>query len=202
MKLPDLFRVHGWKCGGIMHVGAAMLEEAEDYQSMGNPRVIWIEALPKSERRESRAHEFKQTLYERLAFSDAREPVKLRVASNEASSSILPFGRHSAIYPDIVVTQEIDMESRRPDEFFGDKFPPEIDTLVLDVQGAELKVLKGMGRLLNQIQRIWCEVNLKELYTGCALKPELDAWLKEAGFPHSEEHPVHLEEWSEALYWR
>jgi FkbM family methyltransferase len=178
-----------------------MLEEAEQYQGMGVKKVIWVEAQPESERRQEQAKRYGQILHEFTAFSDGKWNAVLRIASNEVSSSILPFAGHSRIYPDIVVTKEIPIKTVRADEFFKD-FPPEIDTLVLDVQGAELNVLKGMGDLLRQIKTAWLEVNVTELYEGCALQPELDDWMAKAGFPNRDFQMIHQPEWGECLYWR
>lgn len=202
--LCDVCADHGIKPTGILHVGAAMLEEAEQYRDMGVKKVIWVEADKPSKRRQARAHEFGHDLFEYTALSDKREGVEFRVASNEASSSILPFARHSVIYPDIVVSESRPMFSERADEVFKDEYalPIEIDTLVLDVQGAELKVLRGMGKLLDQIKTAWLEINATELYTGCALRPDIEMWMRDKGFVNSDFQWVHQEEWGEELFWR
>lgn len=203
MTFPELAKIHGFKPKGILHVGAAMLEEAQDYKDMGVDTVVWVEAQPPNKQRQARAAEFGHQLYEFIPLSDKMERVSLRITSNEVSSSILPLKRHSSIYPDIFVTEEVPLITMRADNLFqGGLLPAAVDTLVLDVQGAELKVLNGMGNLLKQIQRVWAETNLKELYEGCVLKPQLDAWMLEHGFEYQEFHPVHLEEWGESLYRR
>ena len=56
------------------------------------------------------------------------------------------------------------------------------DTLALDVQGSELKVLKGLISILPVIQQIQCEFSKKEFYKGGVLLPELHEFLSEAGF--------------------
>lgn len=202
MNLKDLFEKHQFHVNGILHVGAGWLEEAQLYSDMGVKKVIWVEALPATHKRRERAEQFGHELIEAIPFSDRTELVTLRVASNSVSSSILPFKRHSEIYPDIVVEEEIKALSLRADQVFQDHFPKEIDTLVLDVQGAELKVLRGMGKLLNQIQRIFTETNLTEMYEGCVLEPQLRDWLAKRGFVNWETFDVHLEEWREAFAWR
>lgn len=203
MTLKELSEKHGFKPTGILHVGAAMLEEAEQYRDMGVEKVIWVEALPDDEKRAERAKLFDHVLFQSCPLSDKTEIVEFQVASNSVSSSILPLKRHADVYPDIVVDKTLTMMTFRADFYFGIYgFLQEIDTLVLDVQGAELKVLRGMGKLLDQIQRAWLEVNLKEMYAGCVLKPELDDWMAKAGFVNTEFFPVHDEEWGEALYWR
>lgn len=202
MTLAELATKHGFKPTGILHIGAGWLEEAEQYRNMGVSRVIWVEADKPSDRRQKRATEFGHELYEFTPLSDKMECVEFSVASNEASSSILPFARHSELYPDIVVKEKRLQLALRADQLFNGQLSVDIDTLVLDVQGAELKVLKGMRRMIDQIQRAFVEVNLRELYTGCVLKPELDDWMWKAGFGHMEEYPVHLEEWQEQFFWR
>jgi len=201
MNLAEFCKLKSIKPKGILHVGACMLEEAQHYKDLGVDRVIWVEALPHDPARRARAAEFGHELHEFTPLSDRIETVSLRVASNIVSSSILPFKRHSEIYPDIIVKDEIPAITQRGDKLFN-YFPPEIDAMCVDVQGAELKVLKGMGMLLDQINVIYAEVNLRELYDGCVLKDELSTWLKQQGFVNQEFFPVHLEEWEEGAFWR
>ena len=75
------------------------------------------------------------------------------------------------------------------------------DFLNMDIQGAELKCLKGFERNLGMINAIYAEVNEKELYAGCALLPELDAWLSEHGFVRVHTHMT-PHGWGDALYIR
>ncbi|MBL0174857.1 MAG: FkbM family methyltransferase [Ignavibacteria bacterium] len=59
---------------------------------------------------------------------------------------------------------------------------PGVDVLWMDVQGAELLVLRGMGVLLSSVRIIHTEVEFKTMYTGQPLFPDVDAFLREAGF--------------------
>ena len=52
----------------------------------------------------------------------------------------------------------------------------------MDVQGYELEVLKGFGDKLKQIQYIYTEVSLKELYEQNILLSDLDKFLNINGF--------------------
>lgn len=202
-NLKELSEKHGFKPTGILHIGAAMLNEAELYKELGVERVIWVEALPHDEARAARAESFGHVLYENLPLSDNTEFVWFQAASNWVSSSMLPFKRHAEVYPDITVKKLVPMIAVRAEDFFEwIPLPPEIDTLVIDVQGAELKVLRGMGKVLDQMKRCFLEVNLKEMYDGCVLKPELDDWMAKAGFGNSEFYPVHDDEWGESYFWR
>lgn len=201
VNLKEACSRHGFIPAGIIHIGASMLEEAPLYQEMGVPLVIWVEALPKSEERYMVAQHYKHVLYEGLAFSDVDENTEFHVASNNVSSSLLPLAEHSRIYPDIRYVKDIPIRTRRADEFFGPHFP-HVDTLVLDVQGMELRVLKGFGDILKRIQRILTEVHLVELYSGSPKYDELRHWLADQGFSNWEFTPQHQGVFGDAFAWR
>jgi len=57
-----------------------------------------------------------------------------------------------------------------------------IDLLWIDLQGAELKALKGMGELIRRVRFIYTEVEYQEMYVGQALFPEIDRYLAEHNF--------------------
>ena len=57
-----------------------------------------------------------------------------------------------------------------------------VDIVWMDLQGAELLALKGMGKLLETVQAIWTEVSYRELFKGGVLFPELDRFLWLNGF--------------------
>jgi FkbM family methyltransferase len=59
---------------------------------------------------------------------------------------------------------------------------PKIDFMHLDVQGAEIKVLDGMGAVLNTVGMIWLEVASIELYEGQPLVTDIDTYLSIRGF--------------------
>ncbi len=59
---------------------------------------------------------------------------------------------------------------------------PPIDAIWMDVQGAELDVLKGATNTLLETRVVMTEAGIKPYYEGQALKPEIDAFLKKLGF--------------------
>jgi FkbM family methyltransferase len=59
---------------------------------------------------------------------------------------------------------------------------PYIDFVWMDVQGAELKVLQGMGDLLNNIKAIYTESSLVPYYEGAAYKDDVINFLKTHNF--------------------
>jgi FkbM family methyltransferase len=57
-----------------------------------------------------------------------------------------------------------------------------IDFMWLDLQGAELSVLKAAGNILKTVKVIHTEANLIERYKNSPLYPELKDWLESQGF--------------------
>ena len=54
--------------------------------------------------------------------------------------------------------------------------------LILDVQGAELKVLKGLGKYIKNVDKITTEVSKKEYYKGGVIFDELNEFIINNGF--------------------
>jgi hypothetical protein len=73
-----------------------------------------------------------------------------------------------------------------------------LNLLSLDVQGSELKVLKGMGNYLQQFDYIISEINSVETYQGCALVGEIDEFLWD--YERVETGELVGGAWSDALY--
>jgi len=65
-------------------------------------------------------------------------------------------------------------------------WPDSPDFMNLDVQGYELQCLKGAEPVLASFKWIYTEINEDPLYEGCALLPELAAWLAARGFRMAE----------------
>ncbi|NJN24997.1 MAG: FkbM family methyltransferase [Cyclobacteriaceae bacterium] len=56
------------------------------------------------------------------------------------------------------------------------------DFVNLDIQGAELNALKGMGQILNNVNYIYLEVNLISIYKKCPKLHSIDLFLARKGF--------------------
>lgn len=64
-----------------------------------------------------------------------------------------------------------------------DKIPKNFaNFLNIDIQGAELMALKGMGDLLNYFDYVYLEVNKDYVYKNCALVHEIDEYLSEYNY--------------------
>lgn len=74
------------------------------------------------------------------------------------------------------------VETMRLDNYIKNKNISTIDFAHIDVQGAELMVLKGAGDFLKQIKLIWMEVEAVELYKNQPLKKDVELFMKENNF--------------------
>lgn len=59
---------------------------------------------------------------------------------------------------------------------------PAIDLLWMDIQGAELLALKGLGERIADVKLVHCEVEFVPVYAGQSLFPEIAQFLKKRGF--------------------
>jgi FkbM family methyltransferase len=194
----------GKKPAGILHLGAHEGEESAEYQKLGVEKVIWIEGNP--------------VVYEKLAknlvnipgqqafnilVSDTNEMVDFSIMNFDQSSSIMPIGVHKLHHPGINVVRTIQLPAYRIEDYFSQQHISlqGYDFLNIDLQGAELKALKGLGPLLDQFNYIITEVNTTRIYKGCPVLPELDAFLYEKGFIRTKLELTKYQ-WGDALYER
>lgn len=190
---------------GLIHVGANAGGEYPTYHARTQGPLLYIEALPDLaayvQRRldPQRPHFIRQTVVSDVS----GETVTFHVASNNGgSSSILPPGRHRELHPSITFENTMEMVTERLDDIV-DQRPEgaEYNVLVLDVQGAELKVLKGAPRLLARVDAVFAEVASEPLYEGGCTFLEVSNFLAEAGlvFRTAEMNDVG---WGDAFYSR
>ena len=89
-------------------------------------------------------------------------------------------------------------------DLFGDTIESiqRFDVVWMDLQGAELLALKGMGNLVDHIQVLHTEVVYRELYAGQVLFPDLHAWLLKRKFVQvHHQRAITVPEWfGEAVY--
>jgi len=92
------------------------------------------------------------------------------------SSSLREPAKHSQIHPWCKFTSDV-ADVHRLDEF---AVIPEF--VHMDVQGAELDVLRGAGDRLSEIKAVWMEVSTIELYRGQPLYYDVDVFMHQRGF--------------------
>jgi FkbM family methyltransferase len=178
---------------GAIHVGAHLGQEAEIYRDSGLADVLWIEADPAllDELRANGAP-FGHKVVGACLGATSGAKVILDLADNSAgtnrgmSSSVLPLGLHRERHPDVSYVGSIELTTRTLDSVVDGQGATGSNLLNMDVQGYELHVLEGAERTLPQLDCVYAEVNLDELYEGCALLPDLDAFLEDRGLTRVE----------------
>lgn len=98
---------------------------------------------------------------------------------NPGASSLFVGSGVQAIHP---ITQvPITVPALRLDTWTQAVQVPRFDIVWMDLQGAELLALRGMGNLLSTVRAIQLEVTYRELYHGQVMWPEVRALLEDNG---------------------
>lgn len=189
---------------GVLHIGANVGEEAPVYHELGIENVIWIEA------NDAIFHKLQENIRKypgqvaiKACVGDEEREVTFHVSNNGSqSSSVLELGTHKIAHPEVHYVDHVTMNMHRVDSFLDDQILKDYDFLNLDLQGAELMALRGMGDLLKNFKWAYLEVNKAELYKGCALIEDLDTYLLGYGFKRVETMWCSDTGWGDACYVR
>jgi FkbM family methyltransferase len=200
MLLPfdELVKKYLLRISGVLHVGAHEGEENSAYKAQGiqQENIYWIEANP------TLCYKLARDLPNviQCAVSDKVEQVTFHVTNNYQSSSILDLKEHRVEHPHIHVIEKLQLSTNTLD-FVVETNAIRANFLNMDIQGAELKCLKGFEKNISMIDYVYTEINTKELYSGCALLNEMDDWLNAHGFERKETRMTD-HGWGDAFYMR
>ncbi len=200
---------HGITPKKILHIGAHTGEEAGPYQANGAEQVIWFEAneslIPALQ-----AHLQTVPLNQQIipaALWDSDTKLKFKITNNPQSSSFFDLEDHAKFYPQITVSEEREIQAYRLESLL-DATPRQVmfsdfEFINIDTQGAELAILKGMGKYLSQpsVKAIYLEINRQELYKEIPLVDEIDAFLQPHHFYRIKSKWT-TEGWGDAIYLR
>jgi FkbM family methyltransferase len=133
-----------------------------------------------------------------VGLGDTEEVLPMHTAGGGQSSSFLKPKLHLVKHPSIVFRDDMiySFPVKTLDSY---NFSPEYNYINMDVQGYELRVLKGGARTLNNILALNTEVNIIELYENCVLMDELDNFLTKLNFSRVETNITEFG-WGDALY--
>lgn len=186
---------------GSFHIGAHECEEMGFYNKLGiqKENVVWIDAIP------SKVAEACMkgipNVYAAVITDKDDEEVVFNVSNNVQSSSVLEFGTHSKEHPSVVYLSKFTSKSLTIDTFFqrNGLDASKYDFWNFDIQGAELMALKGAVASIQYAKAIYLEVNVNELYKGCGLIKEIDAFLWQYNFKRVLTNITQYG-WGDALY--
>ena len=159
--------------------------------------MLWVDALP--EKVAYCKQKYPNVLIENAIVSDVVEKVKFNVSNNGQSSSILELGLHATFHPHIIYVNSFEGETQLLKNILS-KYPIEYNFLNFDIQGAELKALKGMEEYLSKVDYLYTEVNSDYVYKDCALITELDEYLSTFGLQRVETKWCEDYRWGDAFY--
>jgi FkbM family methyltransferase len=190
---------------GLVHVGANRGSEYATYCVRTHGPLLYVEAIPELAELVRRRLDPRRPHFMRQAVvSDvAGETVLFHVASNNGgSSSLLAPGRHAELYPSITFEKTLELVTERLDDIVAERGEEaSYNVVVLDVQGAELKVLKGAPELLARVDAVFAEVSSEPLYEGGCTFLEVTNWLAAAGLVFRAAE-MNADGWGDAFYSR
>ncbi len=196
---------HGVPLEGVIHVGANHGREYEAYARTMDGPILMLEAIPSFvEEIDARMDKNKPHFIRKaIVGEEAGKPIAFNVASNDGrSSSMLELGTLSAIRPNITYTERIEGFVERLDDIvLNEHAGRNFSLLCIDVQGADLLVLKGAERILDQIDAIYVEVAAEPAYVGGAEFVEIVNFLYERDYVFRECEMIR-EGWGNAFFSR
>jgi FkbM family methyltransferase len=199
INLEDLIKKYNIIFTGILHVGAHECEELSIYEKyIPIQKILWLEAL--EDKVQLCKDKYPDIVIEQAVISDKNEMVLFNCANNGQSSSFLQLGEmHKYFHPDISYINQFKSETKMLKDIICN-YPVDYNFLNLDIQGVELKALKGMGELLSKVDYIYTEVNSDYVYENCSLVHEIDSYLNDFGFTRVETKWWYNECWGDAFY--
>jgi FkbM family methyltransferase len=185
---------------GILHVGAHECEELQTYELyVPRNRILWVEGL--EDKVALCKKRIPNLLIEEAVVSDKCETVTFHRSNNGQSSSILELGTHTTLHPHVWYVATKKVETKMLKDILP-KYNIRFNFLNFDIQGAELKALKGMSEYLQYVDYVYIEVNRDYVYKDCALIEELDEYLKQYSLERVETQWYQNITWGDAFYIR
>jgi len=111
---------------------------------------------------------------------DPHQTLTPHADGNIGASSLFKANPH---YPlERFVQQKITVHAIRLEDWGRQNAIDQIDLLWMDLQGAELKALQGLGELIHQVKFIYTEVEYQPIYLGQPTHEQLHSYLEARGF--------------------
>lgn len=175
--------------GTVVHVGAHAGEEVDAYRRHGAERVVLVEANAAScETLRQRFGTQADIAIVHAAVSDHVGTERLLLHTNTRgqteSASLFPLKRLGEIVSSMHTDGAIEVPATTLDallETLGIE-PVSVGLLALDIQGAELRALRGAARVLPGVHAVLTEVAFVDLYDGAPQAADVERLLVAAGF--------------------
>ena len=202
LDLPTLFSNYNVPPRGAIHAGAHDGQEVELYAGMGFKSGLFFEPQPfmfGPLTTRMRPYPGFRAVGAALGSRVGVATMYTETVNYGLSASLLKPKVHLTQYPEIPFTGTIEVPLTTLDEHFKGDDVSSFNFLNMDVQGYELEVLKGGMGILSRMDAIFSEVNRAEMYEGCAMVEQIDAFLATFGF-RRRETDWKGDTWGEAFY--
>jgi FkbM family methyltransferase len=198
LNFSNLIKTHKIKPNGVIQLGAHYFQERDEFVKLGIKDFVLVEPQKHAfEVLKTKCNAINVKAFQ-CAISDFEGQAEMFCDLGEGqSSSILKPKKHTEEYPSIEFKRKEIVTVRLLKNLDFDHYKYNI--LVMDLQGNELKALKGSGTILNHIDAIYTEVNFIELYEDCALIWQLDDYLHAFGFKRVDTGKA-TNGWTDAFY--
>lgn len=203
MNLPtlkELISLYQLDIRGVIHIGAHVGQEYDEYVACGIKNMMFFEPLKNSYSKliKKLPEDDRIRAYNIALGNETGTRVMFVETCNQGmSSSLLEPKHHLKQYPHITFNnrEEVTIDKLDNIDFDHSLF----NMINIDVQGFELEVFRGGTITLDSIEVIRTEVNIAEMYKGCVLLAELDLFLAGHGFRRMliDNGPKY---WGEAIY--
>ncbi len=194
-------RKFGIEIRGVIHVGAHKGQEIPYYEKLSGP-VKYFEAVPRFvEETRGNIKTPNITVYEACCSDVEGEDVEFNIASHAgAASSMLEIPDEDWCAPAISYVDKFSTKTRRLESLLDEQGDGQACNLIaIDAQGADLKVIKGLGGYLKFIDGIYVEIADKPLYKGGATLRDIYSYLDHNGFFLTELVAENLD-WGDAFF--
>ena len=173
----------------VLDIGASWINEVPKYKSLVDRGIAHLHAVEGDERQIEKIKEVygaKTTVHPVFLFDGERQTVHLTHEGTGMTSVLAPNTQALKFFNGFEqfgqVIKTIEAETQRLDDI---QAIPAVDFLKMDVQGAELTVLKHGETTLKDCVAIQLEVSFIALYESQPTFGEIDLWMRSKGFvPH------------------
>ena len=190
--------------GAVIHAGASLCQERDEYLAAGFAPVIWLEALTAvSELGAANLLNYPdQSIHNVTLWSQSNQKKVIFESSNEGqSSSLLKMKWHKFVHSSVIeVGAETHLTTTLDDFLHLKNFSGSFSLLVLDLQGAELHALEGAQETLRMVTAVVVEVALIEMYESQPLAADIHKFMSASGFILVHHNLVSSSTMGDALY--
>ena len=167
----------------IIHVGAWEGLDVPEYKSLGIPKITLVEAMPNkaSALRERYGNDEQIQIIEAAASDTSNKTVTFYPLDHGSSSLLKPkIESLQHIFGDFIEAEPIAVQTIRIDDIETSNTSKIM--LIIDVQGAELQVLRGSTEALKKTILLKVEVSTTTYYEGQSYQNEIALFLRIRGF--------------------